>query len=121
MLDPALNNIIVQYFNLQGVRLDMSNPSHKEVVKRNLGEAKTILRMSGQNVGIAIAKMNQVSDWAKSKGLEWGLSTVVKRWLSNNNVAKVTAPREFKEEVPDRSRVSDGLQGLRKIMTELKK
>ena len=72
-----------EYFTLLGITggLNLSDPAHAVLFKRSVGEAKTLLNMSGDDEGKVIQRMREVASWARERGLDWSISTVVKRWL----------------------------------------
>lgn len=69
-----IQEIVNYFFELRGVK--PSNESYSRWVR----VAKQIASASGNDVFIAKNKIKDIADWANSKGLEWTLDTVLKRF-----------------------------------------
>jgi len=81
--ETAVRQIVTYYFETKGVKLEELKKSAKKreiVYSRYTKPAKQLLELAG---GIEKAKkaIDIVAQWAKSRGLDYAIETVFKKWL----------------------------------------
>lgn len=124
-LKPEIYNIADTYFRLLGITsgLDMKDPAHQVLLRRSLVDIKEILKMASGDEVLAKQKIIEVAKWAKSKQLDWALSTVIKRWFNANDSPEKTAPKEFdtEDEPRDQEKIDSNLNSLREVMKGIRR
>jgi len=79
----AIQQIITHYFETKGVDLDQLKKSAKKkkiVYSRFTRPAKQLLDLAG-SIEKAKKAIDVVADWANSRGLDYAIETVFKKWL----------------------------------------
>jgi len=79
----ALRELVTHYFTTKGILLAELKASAKKrniVYGRYAAPAKQLLELAG-SVQKAKAGVTKVADWANSRGLDYTIETVAKRWL----------------------------------------
>ena len=84
----SVQNIFNTYFRALGITegFDPKNPAHMVLFRRSTREVNELIKMSGDDATLAQKKIVEISSWAKLKGLDWSLSTIIKRWFSDNTI-----------------------------------
>ena len=67
------------YKRVKGIREDDTN-ADKELMPRHLRDIGTLLKYSNNDLINCFKAIEATSNWINSKGLEWNLGTVVKKW-----------------------------------------
>lgn len=81
--ETAIRQIITHYFETKGLsleRLKQDAAKKKIVYSRFVGPAKQLLKLAG-SVEKAKEAISKVAEWANSRGLEYAIETVFKKWL----------------------------------------
>lgn len=81
--ETAVRQIITHYFETKGISLDelkRDAVKHKIVYSRFVGPAKQLLKLAG-SVQKAKEAISKVAQWANSRGLDYAIETVFKKWL----------------------------------------
>ncbi len=79
----ALREIVTHFFQTKGIplsRLKMNARRHKIVYSRYTASAKQLLELA-ESVGKAKEAITKVAEWANSRGLDYSIETVSKKWL----------------------------------------
>ena len=79
----ALREIITYFFETKGIslgRLKMAARKQKIIYSRYTASAKQLLELAG-SVEKAKEAILKVAEWAKSRGLDYSVETVFKKWL----------------------------------------
>lgn len=81
--ETAIRQIVTHYFKTKGVSLEQlkSNAKKKKIIySRFTRPAKQLLELAG-SVEKAKKAIDIVAEWAKSRGLDYAIETVFKKWL----------------------------------------
>jgi len=81
--ETAIQKIVNYYFQTKGLTLDeiKENARKKKIIySRHVRPAKQLLELAG-SVKKAKEAIRKVAVWAKSRGLDYTIETVFKRWL----------------------------------------
>ncbi|MDO8601485.1 MAG: hypothetical protein Q7R46_02250 [bacterium] len=81
--DTAIQQIVTHYFETKGLSLEELKRSAKKkkiVYSRFTKPAKQLLELAG-SVEKAKETMSKVAEWANSRGLDYSIETVFKKWL----------------------------------------
>lgn len=81
--DTAIRQIITHYFETKGVSLEeLKRDAAKRAIvySRFVAPAKQLLRLAG-SVQKAKEAISKVAQWANSRGLDYAIETVFKKWL----------------------------------------
>jgi uncharacterized tellurite resistance protein B-like protein len=79
----AIRQIVTHYFETKGISLEQLRKSAKKreiVYSRYTKPAKQLLELAG-SVEKAKKAIDVVAEWAKSRGLDYAIETVFKKWL----------------------------------------
>ena len=79
----ALREIVTHFFQTKGIpltRLKMDAKKQKIVYGRHTTSAKQLLELAG-SVPKAKRAIDKVASWASSRGLDYSIETVFKKWL----------------------------------------
>ncbi len=86
------------YFELKG----WANKEKDYCLKRKIlygrftRPAKELLSLCDNDVEIAKQRLKKIKQWAESKGLNWGIETVIKRWFIKDEYDSVISAFELK-------------------------
>ncbi|MCD6410508.1 hypothetical protein J7K92_01020 [bacterium] len=83
MEKTAIRQIVTHYFETKGIdlsRLKRSARKREIVYSRYTKPAKELLELAG-NIEKAKKAIDIVAEWAKSRGLDYAIETVFKKWL----------------------------------------
>jgi hypothetical protein len=78
-----IQRIVNHYFYTKGLTLKeiKANAKKKKIIySRHVRTAKQLLELAGSRKK-AIAAMDRVAEWAKSRNLDYAIETVFKKWL----------------------------------------
>ena len=81
--ETAIRQIITYYFETKEVNLDQLKRDarkRKIIYSRYTKPAKQLLELAG-SIEKAKEAINKVAEWAKSRGLDYAIETVFKKWL----------------------------------------
>jgi len=81
--ETAIQQIVNHYFYTKGLSLEKIKESAKKkkiIYSRFTRPAKQLLELAG-SVRKAKKAIDKVADWAKSRGLDYAIETVFKKWL----------------------------------------
>ncbi len=81
--ETAVRNVITHFFKSKGVSLEqLKNDARKRkiVYSRFTKSAKQLLELAG-SLEKAKEAINKVAEWANSRGLDYAIETVFKKWL----------------------------------------
>jgi len=81
--ETDIQKIISYYFHTKGVSLDKLKKDAKKkkiVYSRYVRPAKQLLELAG-SISEAKKAITKVSNWAKSRNLDYAIETVFKKWL----------------------------------------
>jgi len=81
--ETAIRQIVTYYFKTKGLSLDELKRSAKKrkiIYSRYTRPAKQLLELAG-SIRKAKEAIDKVAQWAKSRGLDYTIETVFKRWL----------------------------------------
>ncbi len=81
--ETAIQQIVNHYFYTKGLTLErIKNDAKKKkiIYSRFTRPAKQLLELAG-SVRKAKSAINKVAGWAKSRGLDYAIETVFKKWL----------------------------------------
>ncbi len=81
--ETAIRQIVTHYFKTKGVNLEQLKKSAKKrkiIYSRFTRPAKQLLELAG-SVKKAEKAIDKVAEWAKSRGLDYAIETVFKKWL----------------------------------------
>ena len=81
--ETDIQKIVNHYFYTKGLTLEQIKEDAKKkkiIYSRYTRPAKQLLELAG-SVEKAIEALNIVAEWAKSRGLEYSIETVFKKWL----------------------------------------
>jgi hypothetical protein len=81
--ETAIQQLVTHYFKTKGLSLDelKINTKKKRIIySRFTRPAKQLLELAG-SVNNAIAAIDKVAEWAKSRNLDYAIETVFKKWL----------------------------------------
>ncbi|MCD6270865.1 hypothetical protein J7J24_00715 [bacterium] len=81
--ETAIRQIITHYFKTKGVKLDelKEKARKREIIySRYTRPAKQLLELAG-SIEKAKKAIDIVAEWAKSRGLDYAIETVFKKWL----------------------------------------
>jgi hypothetical protein len=81
--ETAIQQIVNHYFYTKGLSLEKIKHDAKKkkiIYSRFTRPAKQLLELAG-SVRKAKAAMTKVAEWAKSRGLDYSIETVFKKWL----------------------------------------
>jgi len=81
--ETAIQQIVNHYFVSKGLAIEeiKENAKKKKIIySRHVRPAKQLLELAG-SVKKARAAISKVARWAKSRGLDYTIETVFKRWL----------------------------------------
>jgi len=81
--ETAIQKIVNHYFYTKGLSLEKIKESAKKkkiIYSRFTRPAKQLLELAG-SVRKAKKAIDKVADWAKSRGLDYAIETVFKKWL----------------------------------------
>ena len=81
--ETAIQQIVTHYFETKGLSLEELKRNAKKrkiVYSRFTKPAKQLLELAG-SVEKAKEKMARVAEWANSRGLDYSIETVFKKWL----------------------------------------
>lgn len=81
--ETAIRQIVTHYFRTRGLTLDelKKNAKKKKIIySRFTRPAKQLLELAG-SVKKAEQAIDKVAEWAKSRGLDYAIETVFKKWL----------------------------------------
>lgn len=121
-MSPELHNLGDKYFRLMGISegLNLKDSAHSALFRRVSRDLSTILKMANNDQNIAAEKMQNVSDWAESHGLEWSLSTVIRRWFldGKEKVVATKMPDMFivEDTKRDSGIINSGLENIKDLM-----
>ena len=101
--ETAIRQVIAHFFETKGLDLKQLKENAKKqaiVYSRYTNPAKQLIELSG---GIEKAKqaINKVADWANSRGLDYTIETVFKKWLEIDRLKpKEIVKKPFYENLP---------------------
>jgi hypothetical protein len=81
--ETAIQQIVNHYFHTKGLSLDEIKKNAKKrkiIYSRYTRPAKQLLELAG-SVQKAKKAIDKVAQWAKSRGLDYAIETVFKKWL----------------------------------------
>ncbi len=81
--ETAIQKIVNHYFYTKGLSLEQIKEDAKKkkiIYSRFTRPAKQLLELAG-SLEKAIEALDIVAEWAKSRGLEYSIETVFKKWL----------------------------------------
>ncbi|MBZ9569925.1 hypothetical protein KJA16_03410 [Patescibacteria group bacterium] len=81
--ETAIRQLITHYFKTKDVNLEQLKKSAKKrkiIYSRFTRPAKQLLELAG-SMEKAKKAINKVAEWAKSRGLDYAIETVFKKWL----------------------------------------
>src|SRR3989344_7633652 len=81
--ESAIQEIVNYYFSTKGLTLEQIKADAKKkkiIYSRYTRPAKQLLELAG-SVQKAKEAINVVAEWAKSRGLDYAIETVFKKWL----------------------------------------
>jgi ribosomal protein S13 len=81
--ETAIRQIVTHYFKTKGVSLEQLKKDAKKrkiIYSRYTRPAKQLLELAG-SVEKAKKAIDVVAEWAKSRGLDYAIETVFKKWL----------------------------------------
>jgi len=81
--ETAIRQIVTHYFKTKGVNLEQLKKNAKKrkiIYSRFTRPAKQLLELAG-SVKKAEKAIDKVAEWAKSRGLDYAIETVFKKWL----------------------------------------
>lgn len=82
-LASDIQRIVNHYFHTKGLTLKeiKINAKKKKIIySRHVGAAKQLLELAG-SLKKAMAAIDKVAEWAKSRNLDYAIETVFKKWL----------------------------------------
>ena len=81
--ETAIRQIVTHYFKTKGVNLEQLKRDAKKrkiIYSRFTKPAKQLLELAG-SIEKAKQAIDKVAEWAKSRGLDYAIETVFKKWL----------------------------------------
>ncbi len=81
--ETAIRQIVTHYFKTKGVSLEQLKRDAKKrkiIYSRYTRPAKQLLELAG-SIEKAKQAIDKVAEWAKSRGLDYAIETVFKKWL----------------------------------------
>ncbi len=86
--ETAIRQVVTYYFKTKGLTLEELKKNAKKrkiIYSRYTKPAKQLLELA-ESPEKANRAINRVADWAKSRGLDYTIETVFKRWLELDNL-----------------------------------
>lgn len=101
--------LIERFFHMKGV----TEPVPSIVFSRYTRVAKQIIELCDGDLQRGVDILGKLKAWAEERNLEWGLDTVVKRWMELSKIPKPVSQSSCKRCLQEgKSMVRDGNMDL---------